>query len=57
MHGLKEEGRKELITGIGGLGKEKKMRKRKGGTSLRKIQWPEIPVPTHSPALGAGVKN
>lgn len=52
-----KRGRKELITGIGGLGKEKKMRKSKGGTSLRKIQWPEIPVPTHSPALGAGVKN
>ncbi|EDL12510.1 mCG1036264 [Mus musculus] len=33
------------------------MRKSKGGTSLRRIQWPETPVPTHSPALGAGVKN
>jgi hypothetical protein len=53
---LKEKGRKELITGIRRLGKEKKMRKSKGEKSLR-IQWPEIPVSTHSPALGAGVKN
>lgn len=40
-----------------GVGERKKMRKSKEGTRLRKIQWPEIPVPTHSPALGAGVKN
>lgn len=32
-----------MITGIKGLGGEKKMRKSKGRTSLRKTQWPKIP--------------
>lgn len=40
-----------------GIGERKKLKNSKGGTSLRKIQWPKIPVPTHGPALGAGVKN
>lgn len=59
MHGLKEEGRKEKVDyRYQGAWGKKKMRKRKGRTSLRKIlQWPKSQAPTHSPALGAGVKN